>query len=203
MKQPYILRTLAILLVTVLAIFYFLNKCNCSFGEHETEVRIDTVFVNVKTIDTVYVPKLVKETWYVPKTDTITEYETKIIITKVDTAAILKDYRTIREYSDVQKIQYGTVTIKDRVKENKILSRNLIVNQKLPEITKTVTIKEEKRNQIYGGLNLLSDGKELLPGLSAMFKNKKDKAFEVGAFYGLGNKLWIQAGVKSKISFRK
>ncbi len=186
-------------LLTILLLY----KCGCC-GNKCVEIpkaRIDTVNKTVTDTITTYVPKIVKITSH--SIDTFIKYETTYLT--IDTPKLIKDYFSVREYSDTQKIRYGKAVINDRIYMNRNIGRNLIIDQQIPEITKTVIefkeVPEKKRNQIYAGISLISDSRQLIPGVSALFKNKRDNIIESGVYYN--RNWWYQVGIKTKISFRK
>jgi len=131
--------------------------------------------------DTVWVDETITKTNYVPiKGD-------KIIVevpAEIDTLAILQDYYAKYAYSDTVLLDsIGTVQINDTISKNKIISRSLIFNYKIPLITETITVKEKPTNQLYLGGGVNFDKTDFLNSayVGAILKTKKDKIFVLNA----------------------
>ena len=151
MKAKELIYLLIVLAIIMLAIK---RCCRNGFvtppGNLDTmSVRVDTIYTEAKT-DTVYIPRLVKTTVYVPTVDTFIEYSVEVLPSKTDTAKLIKDYFAVREYVDTQKIKYGVAIITDKVQGNKIFNRHFILEQKIPEITRTIVAIEHEKKKRWG-----------------------------------------------------
>lgn len=111
----------------------------------------------------------------------------------IDTPKVITKYFEKVVYNDTGK----NYVIHDTLSQNKIISRQVFTDFKVPVIT------QGQRTQLY--LGVMAQGNPLTPisgfGPSLMLKTKQDKIFEVGALYGNGQ-IFYQAGIKFKISFK-
>lgn len=200
---------LAVIVGLVLVIVY-LRACTAHTPNLLKEIKYDTLYKQVR--DTVKinvpVPFYKKDNPIIPiRIDTVWQSSTDYRISdpKIDTQAILKDYYATYYYSDTAHVQYGDIIINDNIEQNKIASRKVFTDFKIPEVVKTITTPEKKRNQIYLGLNAFGsqDNYLYMAGLSALLKTKNDKIWEVGASYSIDNKIFYSLSTKFKISFKK
>lgn len=205
------LRSLIFWAAVVLVILLLLDKCRGSifggiFGSKTDtiSVKTDTVWV-IERGDTMYVPvpQKVTNTIYTPlyRTDTLEITE----VLPADTAAILNRFYQKVYYSDTQSItDYGRVIINDTVYRNRITSRRLQTDFRIPNTNTTVTI-EKKRNVVYMGASLV--GTPLAPlyavGGDLSLKTKDDRLYSVGAFTTKNGAIYYQAGFKAPIRLRK
>lgn len=195
-------------------IFLFLRSCGQGCGifkrtSNNTDtisVKIDTVFVKVKA-DTQYVPEIigVTNTIHVTKYlhDTLTEFEVRIDPT--DTAAILQRFYQKVFYSDTQNVKtYGSIIIQDSVTQNRITSRRLQTNLSIPEVTKTITLRD-RRTIGYIGFSAMGDPDNIIYALGADFslKLKNDKIFSIGANYTRNDVLYYEAAFKLPIRLKR
>jgi len=160
--------------------------------------------------DTVWETKEVKVPTYVPQLPPNSQPIPMPIPKDVDTVAILQKYYSKNVYVDVQKIdEVGTVTISDTIAENKILSRQLLFNYKIPTITETIIVKDPPVNKMYigGGVNV--DQTDIVNSIyaSTLFQTKSDRIFgiNIGASTSENNsvKPYIGASIYWKIKFGK
>lgn len=139
--------------------------------------KVDTVLVTVHDTIPKYVPKYIKgKTEYVD------------VPANVDTLAILKDYYTKYSYKDTVAVSsYGNGVISDEVTQNKIVSRKIEWDLKIPIVKETITVKELPKNQIYIGGGVGLDKVNLFNQVSAGFllKTKSDKIY--GLSIGISN----------------
>jgi hypothetical protein len=137
-------------------------------------LQIDTVWVEIR--DTV--PSHPAEIQYIPKE----------VPAVVDTAAILRDYFAQRIYEDSTLIdEHLTLTIRDTISENTISGRSIAYDLRIPEITRTITLKPKYT------LSLLADTR-LTPSLLFGYKQLYiQTGYDFGRkqpFVGVGLKLW-------------
>jgi hypothetical protein len=211
MNKSVSIRTLIFWTAIVLAVFFFLKSCGSGIlgglfggGKADTiSVRHDTVWV-VTQGDTIYkpIPFSVTNTIYKPlyKTDTLEITE----VLPTDTAAILSHFYQKVFYSDTQVNKYGKIIIDDTVFKNRIASRRVITDLKIPEVTNTITLKQ-KRNVVYLGVGAMSSLEDFIyaVGGDVSLKTKTDKIYSVGAFATKEGKLYYQLGFKVPIHLIK
>lgn len=195
--------TILILFIAVVILLY-LQKCNGNGSG--TIIKTDTVWVQEKT-DTQYIPQIVNH--YLPgkapkpfeKWDTLYLTEIK----DVDTAAILQDYFSFNTYADTLKNKYGYVLVSDTITRNKIAGRGVETNLLVPEVTKTITLTQPKKNQVYAGFGLFGSQKDFAGGyeLNLSLKTKQDRILGVGydQFFNGGGYFKIE--YRHKITFKK
>ncbi len=162
----------SVILICVFLIYLLFRGCGNGKTHKPTK---DTIAVKevVKWLpskkDTVYVPKIEKE--YSPKPyavhDTLESFE--YIVKNVDTAVILKDYYTERLYADTQTVQYGSIIIHDVITKNQIKQRRLQSNFNIPEVTKTITLKEPPRVKAYIGFSAMGNKESIIYATGASF----------------------------------
>lgn len=166
----------------VLAVLFLWNwKCN----PKETVVRIVTVYK--KSRDTVFVekPNLVKEVRVevpvrVPVYITrVEEGRTRVdtFWKPLDTSETVRDYFTLRSYSDTGRVEYGLVVANYEVFRNRSQNFQLITDLKIPEITKTVEIK---RSRFLIGGDIYGDPGPTGAGVNIGFQNKKGRVVSLG-----------------------
>jgi hypothetical protein len=132
-----------------------------------------TVYIHINDTIKEYVPK------YITK---LKEIEVPVLPTKQDTLEILKDYYTNYKIEDTLQVsEYGYGYLTDIVSRNKIQSRSLIWDLKIPKVVETITVLEPPKNQMYIGGNIGFDKINFLNQVSAglLLKTKKDKIYGV------------------------
>lgn len=158
MKNGPIYFKWSVILIIFIVVIFLLRGCFCNENKKDTPitketVRIDTFWRDSK-IDTQYFPKVVKA--IPPKIITVYDTLESTEYKNVDTAAILNDFYTIKEYRDTQRIAQGIIIINDDVQQNKIINRWLQTDLRIPEVTKTITITERYPRKVVfflgGGL---------------------------------------------------
>ena len=142
------------------------------------EVVVTTV------IDTVYNTNTVNVPTYVPKYKTIVITDTFKVPANIDTNAIIANYYTQTEYIDTVKLDsIGYVRLRDILEQNKIKSRDVFYNYKVPTITKeiTKTIQPVNKRQVYVGVDARFDKTTIVHsiGVDLMLKNKKDMIYGI------------------------
>lgn len=169
-------------------------------------VKIDTVFVEVKG-DTVYVPELigVSNTIYQTrwKTDTLETFEVRI--DPADTAAILARCNQTAFYSDTRWVgAYGLVTINDTISQNRIVSRGFSHDLKIPEVTKTITVRDRRTVGYIGVSAMGNEGQPLHSlGLDFSLKLKSDYIIGVGAKFTKSGQMYYEAQFKTPIRLKR
>jgi hypothetical protein len=184
----------------------------CHAPEQTVITKTDTVQVIVHDSSGFYTPTIsvieggrIPDSIYVPlvaeRVDSFIVYERQ----SVDSLAILKRYFEHVHYKDTLHTQYGPLYLNDDVTQNRIALRKWNADFTIPAITKTVTLNPKKRNEVYAGMIIQGNQKDILTGVgpSLAFKNKHDKLFEAAALLGRDGQLQYQAGMKFKIALRK
>lgn len=188
-------------LVVIIFSFRCGKSCNrCKPCKYDTTIlsHIDTIHEQTRT-DTFYKP-VIKEKIIYDTLGLVMPPEPYV----VDTQAILKDYLSKIIYADTQKIKYGEIIIFDTITKNRIAGRRLITSIDVPTITNTIIKEQKKRNQIYLGVNGLTDLKQdVYLGFSGLLKNKRDAIWEIGALYGTNKNIYIFGSRKFLITFKK
>lgn len=200
--------------VAIIAIFLLFRECGngCKLFKGNSRlndtisVKIDTVFVQVKG-DTTYVPEIigVSNTIYETKWkhDTLETFEVRI--DPADTAAILARCNQSAFYSDTRKIgEYGTVTIKDTVSQNRISSRGFSYDIKIPEVTKAITLRDKR---IVGYIGVSGMGNPEQPihslGLDFSLRLKSDYILGIGAKFTKAGAMYYEAQFKAPIRLKR
>jgi hypothetical protein len=197
-------KLLPYLVIALLIIIILLQRaCNKPVQPATEKVTIDTVYIKEAVTVPVYVPQpyAIVQVKEVPKYR-IVEGEITTFI-PVDTAEILKDYYSTYLYNDSVKVKYGTVYIKDSITQNRISARKVDANFTLPEIIKTVTIKEKARRYVSAGLTLWGSREQWLNGAGAslMYTDRNKFAVEAGAMYN--GQINYSLGFKLPIKLKK
>jgi len=114
------------------------------------------------------------------------------------------DYLASNIYLDTIKLDsLGFIKIKDTIQKNKLKSRLVIQDYKLPTVIKEITLPAKPRTQVYIGGNLYGSKQELLiasPGI--LLKTKKDNIYQINAGVTFSGQLVIGAGVYYKIKLK-
>lgn len=202
------LKTLLIAVLIGLVVFSQFKGCKPDPGP-DIEIKIDTVYRDVK----VEVPK------YVPKWRTqIQEVQVQVEGPKqpVDTTAILKDYfakyQTIDTlnlpYPDSIKKSFGYGVVTDVISKNQIIERSISWNYQIPTITKTITIYPKPVNQVYVGVSSAFNKENFVDNVAGglIWKTKRDRIYQ--ASIGLANHggavaPFIGGGIYWKIKLKK
>lgn len=165
--------------------------------------RTDTVWVLTQG-DTIYkpIPVTVTNTIYKPlyRTDTLESFE----VLPADTVAILNRFYQKAFYSDTQSVSYGKIIIQDTVYQNRISSRHLMTDFRVPEVTNTVTLVKTK-NVVYLGVQAVGSLTSPLyaVGGDISLKSINGKIYSVGAFTTKNGEVFYQAGYKIPIRLTK
>jgi hypothetical protein len=188
MKINQTLSTTLTILITLLVSFLFIKHCtpnNTITVNGEPTVTTTVEYIEIKSVDTSYIPK-----W-----DTLLKVDS--IPTLIDTMAILKDYYSKYVYSDTIFIDtFGYAIIKDTITENKISSRIVSKDIKIP-ITTIEKIYYVNKAEIFYGPTVSTD---LNVHLNVMYKSKNKNAYIMGI--GLNNNIkpTLNVGVLWKLN---
>lgn len=197
-----------VLIVLLIGIILFLKGCG---SEKNSEKEI--INVNGKdyellehTIDTVYKEKVVKVPTYVPQyvEKIVTETVEVEIPMDVDSLAIIRDYFASYKIVDTLNLSYdfsekltdslgnkpnsnlGFGVITDVISQNKIQSRDITWNYRIPIVYDTKIVKELPKNELYYGFGAAVDKLNGFNNVSGnlLFKNKKLNIYgvNVGVF---------------------
>jgi hypothetical protein len=124
-----------------------LDLKNCGKTVTKDEIpksKIDTQWVNTK-------PEIIYKDKLVPKEVILRDTFYK----DVDTLSILKDYFATRVYNDTLLFENGTVSIKEKISENKIKDRKVELTAKQAVITKSEYFYEVPRNKYFIGGSIM------------------------------------------------
>jgi hypothetical protein len=200
----------SVILILIVGVIVLLLLRKCDGGGQTQTITYDTVFVKVKS-DTVYIPKpyetFVDKVKYRPvfteRWDTL--YLPELIGEEADTLLILAKYFQTNKYSDTSKNKYGKIIINDEVTQNRIAKREIKTDLVIPEVTKTITLTQPKRNQVYLGAGIWGSEKDVLGGyeVNLSLKNKQDRIIGIGyqQLFNAGH--YYKLEYRHKISFRK
>lgn len=204
------LKTLLIIVLLAAVIFsQFFGKGNGEVGEIVNVDGKDYELLK-HSVDTVYEEIQVEVPTYVP------EYITKIetvevqIPANVDSLQIIKDYFSKYEVKDTLLLEgLGKGYITDVISQNKIESRSIKWDYKIPTILDTKIVKELPKNQVYLGVNTNFDRANVVNSVGAgvILKTKRDRIYQLNT--GLANSItgetqpFIGGGIYWKIRLRK
>jgi hypothetical protein len=160
-----------IFIILALAVVVLLQRaCNGPMPKPIIKIKIDTTYKVKDSMIPTYVPtyKVLHDTFSIPE--------------KVDTSSVIKEYFAKYEYVDTIKLDSaGYVRVKDIISTNKIKSRDVYYNYKIPTITKEITtiIPPNSRTQVYVGLDARFNKTDILHSFGAdiLLKTKNDRAF--------------------------
>lgn len=152
-----------------------------------------------KKIDTVVVEKIVNVPTYVPKYITRLETVEVEIPFNVDTLEIVKNYFATFQIKDTLDLTYdfpknakdslgqkpspnlGWGVITDNISQNKITSRDIEWNFKIPTIFNTTIVKELPKNQLYYGVNMGLNKEDVFSNFNGglILKTKSNKLYQL------------------------
>ena len=190
------------IIIVGLIIFLLLRGCGDTPQGTKEIVKVDGKKYELvdKTIDTVFVEKRVEVPTYVPKyVDRVVEKIVKIP-THVDSLQIIKDYYSKFVTKDTLRLTYefapeitidsigtkpnptlGFGVITDTITQNKVLSRDVVWNFKVPTIYNTTIVKDLPKTQLYYGFNLGGNKQDIFSTASGglILKTKSDKLYQL------------------------
>jgi hypothetical protein len=212
MSKSISIRTLIFWSAIIVALFLLFKSCKGVFGGLFGGGKTDTISIKSDTVwmitqgDTMYVPqpysvtntRTIQRTIY--KTDTLEISE----VLPTDTAAIIERFYQKVFYTDTQTVKYGKVIIDDTVYRNRISSRRVLTDLKIPEVTNTVTLVK-KKNIVYLGAGALGSVESPLyaVGGDLSLKTKTDRMYSVGAYATKEGRVYYSANYKFPIRLRK
>jgi len=193
------------IIIICLMIVIFLQTC----GKNNTVIKEtpihyrDTSYVKISGDTTINNFHVVKTIPYL-----ITSKDTQYLPSK-DYDSLKKQYEELRDsllatkvYNDTYKIAtVGNATVKTTLFKNNIIHQDFNYNIKYPIIKDSVVIPAPQKTQVYFGIGLLGNQKELIKGaeINLSLKNKKDQIFEGKyqiingeSIYGIGTKWKIK-----------
>ena len=167
-----------IIILVLIIIIIFLRQCSGGGVEDtpseptiitKTETKYDTVTVDKK----IYVPK-----W---KTKIVTQVDSILVNTPIDTLEVLKDYYAKNVFVDkIELDSLGFVTITDTIWKNTLFNR--LVESEIIIPTTTVTQTEYiNPREFYVGFGLNGTTKQFnYVGGSILYRTRKKQAFGLG-----------------------
>jgi hypothetical protein len=175
-----------VIAILVIIVFLFIKDKSSYIGQPSVVIDTDTVYQQktfTKYIKGKSIPFVVLDTIY--NIDTTTIYKT-------DTLSIVKDYLTVKVYSDTIRIDsLGYAYIQDTISQNKIQGRSFKaeISEKTIYVTKTITPKPKK--EVYLGVlgDLRAFDNKVGLGLGLGYKTAKNGLFTINAttnHYSLG-----------------
>jgi len=204
------LKTLLIIVLLAVVIFsQFFGKGNGKVGEIVNVDGKDYELLK-HTVDTVYEEIQIEVPTYVPEYITQIETVEVQIPANVDSLEIIKDYFSKYEVKDTLFLEgLGKGYITDIISQNKIESRNIKWDYKIPTVLDTKIVKELPKNQLYLGLNTNFDRANVVNSVGAgvILKTKRDRIFQLNT--GIANSItgetqpFIGGGIYWKIRLRK
>lgn len=198
----------SVIIALCIVIMVILLSKSC--GKKESEPNQTTVYDTIykqERLDTIYTPKLLTRYLRPDAPKVFEKWDTLYIeqLKDVDTSEILRDYNSFLIYKDTVRNKYGYVVINDTLTMNRIVSRGVITELKVPEVTKTVTLSQPKRAALFIGGGVFGNQKDLAAGydVNVAFKTRGDKIIEIGYSQFFGGQGYFSLGYKHKISFNK
>lgn len=113
---------------------------------------------SIKITDTLFKSKLayITDTTYVIDSFFVYQNDSNL---KFKYDSLIKSYYSKNIFTDTFNLSkdtfnYGNLVIRDTVQKNKISNRTYFANFTIPQITKTITIKNKPMNNIYAGVGV-------------------------------------------------
>lgn len=164
-----------LLIVVLVAIILFTRSCSGGKTAIEPKIvtKVETKWDTVNVVKEVYIPK-----W---KTKIITQVDSILINTPIDTLEVLKDYYAKNVFVDeIDLDSLGIITITDTIYKNTVWKRAVESNILIPTTTVTEEIYINNREFYYGlGLQGRSDQINYLGG-ELLYKNKNKQIYGLG-----------------------
>ena len=164
-----------LLIVVLVAIILFTRSCSGGKTSVEPKIitKVETRWDTINIVKEVYIPK-----W---KTKIITQVDSILINTPVDTLEVLKDYYAKNVFVDEIKLDsLGIITITDTVYKNTIWRRAIESNILIPTTTVTEKIYINNR-EFYWGLNLIGKSNQIdYLGGGILYKSKRKNIYGLG-----------------------
>lgn len=164
-----------LLIVVLVAIILFTRSCSGGKTSVEPKIitKVETRWDTVNIVKEVYIPK-----W---KTKIITQVDSILINTPIDTLEVLKEYYAKNVFVDEIKLDsLGIITITDTVYKNTIWRRAIESNILIPTTTVTEKIYINNR-EFYWGLNLIGKSNQIdYLGGGILYKSKRKNIYGLG-----------------------
>lgn len=166
-----------LIIVVLIIVILLLRQCS---GGGESTPSEPTIVTKVETkYDTITIDKKV----YVPKwkTKIVTQVDSILVNTPIDTLEVLKDYYAKNVFVDeIQLDSLGFVTITDTIWKNTLFNRQVSSDIIIPTTTVTQTEYINPREFYVGfGLNGTSSQFNYVGG-SLLYRTRKKQAFGLG-----------------------
>lgn len=203
------IKTILVILLIAVVVFQHCGGKSETVGELISVDGTDYELLK-HTVDTVYMETEIEVPVYVPEYITQIETVEVQIPANVDSLQIIKDYFSKYEVKDTLLLEgLGKGYITDVISQNKIESRSVKWDYKIPTILDTKIVKELPKNQVYLGLNTGFDRVNVINsvGVGTILKTKRDRIYQLNA--GLSNSItgetvpFVGGGLYWKIKFRK
>lgn len=198
-------KPLLLLILVLLGVIVYLRTCS-----RPAEVKPPVVDIIRETTyqvihDTVRLAPVIEKQFVAGNQVKIIDTEWIDNTREVDTARILRNFFATNYYPYRYVTKYGEIIIQDSISQNKIRSRRVINNQRIPTVTttKTITLQPKPSWQIYIGGSLLGGKENVLSGFGPdiLLKTKRDQIYQVGAYYTTQGTIAYRAGMLFKLHF--
>ena len=167
-----------LIILVLIVVILLLRQCSGDGGEitpseptivTKVETKYDTITIDKK----VYVPK-----W---KTKIVTQVDSILVNTPIDTLEVLKDYYAKNVFVDkIELDSLGFVTITDTIWKNTLFNRQVSSDIIIPTTTVTQTEYINPR-EFYVGFGLNGTSKQFnYVGGSILYRTRKKQAFGLG-----------------------
>lgn len=167
-----------LIILVLIIVILLLRQCSGDGGEitpseptivTKVETKYDTITIDKK----VYVPK-----W---KTKIVTQVDSILVNTPIDTLEVLKDYYAKNVFVDkIELDSLGFVTITDTIWKNTLFNRQVNSDIIIPTTTVTQTEYINPR-EFYVGFGLNGTSKQFnYVGGSILYRTRKKQAFGLG-----------------------
>ena len=166
-----------LIIVVLIIVILLLRQCS---GGGELTPSEPTIITKVETkYDTITIDKKV----YVPKwkTKIVTQVDSILVNTPIDTLEVLKDYYAKNVFVDeIQLDSLGFVTITDTIWKNTLFNRQVSSDIIIPTTTVTQT-KYINQREFYVGFGLNGTTSQFnYVGGSLLYRTRKKQAFGLG-----------------------
>jgi hypothetical protein len=167
-----------LIILVLIVVILLLRQCSGDGGEitpseptivTKVETKYDTITIDKK----VYVPK-----W---KTKIVTQVDSILVNTPIDTLEVLKEYYAKNVFVDkIELDSLGFVTITDTIWMNTLFNRQVNSDIIIPTTTVTQT-KYINQREFYVGFGLNGTSKQFnYVGGSVLYRTRKKQAFGLG-----------------------
>ncbi len=198
MKPNDIFKNLTNIIILFLLCVLLFRSCKSNpYPISSPKIIRDTTWI-IKDSIVYHKPQVTK---VIPATST-KEYYTKEYFPDTNYQKLLLQYREVvaqllskNIYQDsIQIDSLGKVFINDTITRNLISGRSARYSLKYPKIKETITLPEQKRNQLYAGFSVMGNQTSInIFNAELLLKNKKDNMFGISA--GVTNTQFIY-GIK-------